>query len=105
MKIKANCIWLGESNQRPKEYSIKINSKQSELLIISALAHEMVHVKQWATGEMFDPFRQPDQVKFRNKYYEFKQEGEDYYDTPWEIEAYGREVGLLYKWKKYKGLK
>jgi hypothetical protein len=32
-----------------------------------------------------------------------KRKEDDYFDSPWEIEAYGREVGLYAKWVQYKG--
>ena len=62
--------------------------------MLTVLAHEMVHVKQYAKGEMKDYIRMKS-VKFQGKIY--NDEEMDYWDHPWEIEAHGREKGLYYR--------
>ena len=57
------------------------------------LAHEMVHVKQWAKGEMYEYSRTPSLVRFKKSVYDMNDI--DYYDYPWEIEAFGRQEGLF----------
>ena len=60
--------------------------------ILKTLAHELVHVKQYVLGElrwrdaglMYKGINhEPDNLK-------------EYFELPYEIEAYGREKGLLY---------
>jgi|APGre2960657404_1045060.scaffolds.fasta_scaffold122208_1 hypothetical protein len=73
-----------------------------------ALAHEMVHVKQYAKGEIKDLFvdGKPPSVLWRGKLWkETKREYITVLDSPWEIEAYGREVGLYTKWNIFKAEK
>ena len=60
--------------------------------ILKTLAHEIVHVKQYVLGEL----------KYRDVGLLYKgiNHGEitlmEYFELPYEIEAYGREKGLLY---------
>ena len=59
--------------------------------ILKTLAHELVHVKQYALGEL----------KWRDAGLLYKGVNHnpenlmEYFETPYEIEAYGREKGLL----------
>jgi len=52
-------------------------------------------VKQYAKGEMKDMRRPAHIVKWLGEKYEINEI--DYWEQPWEIEAYGREKGLYYK--------
>lgn len=73
------------------DYSRALNDTEWGHRVLKVLAHELVHVKQYIMGELswrnsgllwrgrnFDP----DNVM-------------DYYELPYEIEAHGREYGLL----------
>ena len=63
--------------------------------MLETIAHEMCHVKQWASGDMYeysDGFR----TKYKKKAYNTKKM--DYWDAPGEIEAHGREIGLFVQW-------
>jgi hypothetical protein len=72
--------------------------------MLIALAHEMVHVKQYATGESRQYERMPYVTKFRGVM--VNTNTMDYWDLPWEIEAFGRELGLYVRfmehWKNVK---
>ena len=59
---------------------------------ISVLAHEMVHVKQYVNGELID-YGQHCSWKGVD-YREVEADTEDYYFSPWEVEAFGIQVGL-----------
>ena len=41
-----------DSNVPPKDFLIEIDSKLKMRSMLETIAHELVHVKQWATGEM-----------------------------------------------------
>jgi hypothetical protein len=58
------------------------------------LGHELVHIKQYLNNEIFD-YRSGD-IRFKGSYFDssYSENEELYYDSPWEIEAYGREQGL-----------
>jgi hypothetical protein len=60
---------------------------------METVAHEMVHVKQYAKGELTEQ-------SWQGKLINPKQE---YWDQPWEIEAHGREVGLFIQWAQNEG--
>ena len=69
--------------------------------MLETVAHEMVHVKQYARREMNDWSYMED------KYYKWKNQmvpaNTDYWDLPWEIEANGREIGLFIRWAEKNG--
>lgn len=76
----------------PTEFDIEIHPTEDLNDMLSSFAHEFVHVKQFAIGELR-------MLKKCNKWKDNiwvnkKNEIDDYYDSPWEIEAFGREEGL-----------
>lgn len=82
--------------------------------VFKILAHEMVHLKQYTTGELgvyLVATQSPSGKRLTNTRWKgilFKTTEDDsndkeYYDSPWEIEAYGREVGLYRRWRKARG--
>lgn len=98
-KVKGFCLAVDEEyNVRPKEFLIELDTKQSRASQLKTLAHEMVHVKQYAKGELADLSRQ-NKVKFNKKKYSANS---FYWLQPWEIEAYGYEYGL---YRMYRGIK
>lgn len=87
------------SFNEPSEFEIKLNSSLPLRDLMETLAHELVHVKQYAKGELRDS-KVNKQVVFQNRTYDV--EDMDYWDHPWEIEAHGRETGLFIRWaEKY----
>lgn len=97
-EFEAETEWT-DKNVFPKVFDIKLSKSIKNLRkIIQTLAHEMVHVKQFAKGEIYDH-------KFRRTFKWGKQvfnvDTCDYWDLPWEIEAYGKEVGLYVRFKEF----
>ena len=82
-----------DDTRRPKNFTIELDSTCSIRNILITLAHEMVHVKQWAKDEMYEYYNTPKMVRFKGK--KFNMDDVDYWDYPWEIEAYGRQLGLF----------
>ena len=80
-----------DDRRLPREFEIELSLKLGRNELLKALAHEMVHVKQYATGELFQYSIGGAGHRYQGKKYSANME---YYDCPWEIEAYGREVGL-----------
>jgi len=88
-----------------KKFTIEINniaisnSRNIKLrmgLFLLYLSHELVHVKQYLNGEMFD-YADGERYRFKGKLYRVsssKKMDWDYYDSPAEIEAYGRAEGI-----------
>jgi hypothetical protein len=74
-------------------YKMLINNKLGFRPCLSTIAHELVHIKQYASREYVRmSFKDKHIVKWKNKKYNFDKI--DYWDHPWEIEANGRELGL-----------
>ena len=87
-----------------RTFEIEVDKSQKLRAMLETVAHEMVHVKQYARREL-----SPDKHTWMGKTYNPAKV--DYWDLPWEIEAHGREVGLFiryceenklakYKWTK-----
>ena len=96
--VYGDCIWEDDYN-RPKEFTIRVDSKLNPRNIAETVAHEMVHVKQWAKGEMKELVSQ-NKTKFKGELF-----GDtEYWFRPWEIEAHGIEKGLFVKWAEATGV-
>ena len=85
-------------------FTINLRDASDDEDVIKTLAHEMVHVKQYAKNEMKTQMRvsrgegiQRVNVWHGDVWHPNSKE-DCYWDCPWEIEAYGREVGLYHKW-------
>ena len=88
---EGTAIWEDES-YRPKEFTIELDCGVKIRNLLITLAHEMVHVKQWAKDEMYE-YTTIGKVRFMKKKYDMNDM--DYWDYPWEIEAFGRQLGLF----------
>lgn len=76
------------------ELAMALDSRLKIDVLFQTLAHEMVHVKQYARGQL-------KQYKKRNGTTAYTWLGRkydtEYYDCPWEIEAYSKERVLANK--------
>ena len=77
---------------RPKDYIIRVDTMDDLQEFLRVICHEMVHVKQWARGEMYSYDRHPNLTRWHKQ--KIDHDKMDYYEQPWEIEAHGREHGL-----------
>lgn len=75
------------------EIELVKNVPMEELL--RNLAHEMVHLKQFATGELNYNVKPAHISKWHG--ISVNENVVSYWDLPWEIEAHGREKGLLHR--------
>ena len=83
-----------DSINRPREFEIYINPSAGKRKQLITIAHEMVHVKQFARNELkYNTRRNVD--KWQGQYISREV---DYFDKPWEIEAFGRELGLYLRY-------
>ena len=90
-----------DSNHRPKQFCIRINKRLQGRQLFETIAHEMVHVKQYATDQLKDYYDTG--VRYNGKIYKDDEKG--YWLHPWEIEAYGMSFGLYKKFIDYYKLK
>ena len=87
--IKSDAIGYCMEGDTNREFEIEVDRKLGTLAMASTIAHELVHVKQYARREI-DGYnmawkKQP------------VPEGTPYAELPWEIEAYQMEKDLLQK--------
>lgn len=95
---------------RPREFDVTLNSEIDRELQLEALAHEMVHVRQFATGQLVSVHGPLYRWKGQ-KVYAPKKDSNDIkkqIDTrPWEAEAYaldGELKDLYFYYEKYREL-
>ena len=83
-----------EEDRVPRHFVIRLDAGIDYIDLLKTAAHEMVHVKQTARSELLELVRSP-YYRFHKQYYP---KSIDYFDRPWEIEAHGREEGLVIQW-------
>ena len=90
-KVEADCV-----NDDGNDFTVTVDADMGERKTLIALAHEMVHVKQFAQDDFaFNERRRT--FRFGGKSYP---EDMNYWEKPWEIEAFGRETGLYIMFKQ-----
>ena len=89
-----DCGPTDDDERFPRVFEINLDRRKRFKRILISLAHEMVHLKQYAKGELkFHDTK--DLVTFQKEKYN----SNEYWEAPWEIEAYGREPGLFQMFK------
>lgn len=83
-------LLLDDDDLVPKCFTININPANPECHSIQSLAHEMVHVRQYVSGQL----RQVDGTMYWNDSL-IDMKKIRYYDLPWEIEAHALEEDLF----------
>ncbi len=104
-KCYGQAIWV-DRPRRPRKFLLEMDTRTNFVFILNSISHELVHVKQWAIGEFYIHQDDPAIHTFRRKQYRLEDEDWDYYwEVPWEIEAYGRSIGLMQQWINARGYK
>ena len=98
LDVEGHCIDAGDG-----EFSIEIKKDLPMREKMIVLMHELVHMKQHIAGELEfgGIIISKDGLKCKTTTWmgaEFDEEGTDYFDRPWEIEAFGRQLGLFIRW-------
>lgn len=92
------CDFEDESPLAPRNFTIELDRTKKRIHMFLALAHEMVHLKQYAKVEVKDKLYRRKYVKvWMGQVYD---DDVSYWDQPWEIEAYGLENSLIAKFLK-----
>lgn len=75
-------------NKRAKKSWIRIK------MLMMNVGHEMVHIKQYLNNELFDYV--DGKARYKGEVFDVghSDDLDNYFNSPWEIEAYGREYGL-----------
>jgi len=79
------------ASKKAREFLIEIHPWIGASEILKTLAHEMVHIKQFAKGET-------NETLSKWKGLSVDSDSIDYYEHPWELEAFSLETGL---WTKF----
>jgi hypothetical protein len=90
--VNALCHWE-DDNHKCRNFIIIVNKKLNKKTTLISLAHEMVHVKQYARKQLKDYLRSH-KVKWGNRVYNLN--NVDYWKSPWEKEAYKKDH-ILYE--------
>lgn len=96
LKGSTECI---DTDYRPREFKINIDPNLSRRNQLQTIAHELVHVKQFAMGEMRYT-KYTELIKWNKQ--TIHNEETEYWDLPWEIEAFGREFGMYIRYVEHK---
>ena len=80
-----------DAEKKPRMFEIGMRPNMQRYKLLQCLAHEMVHVKQYARGELSNELIT---AKWQGKTYKLTNSMEDYLNWPWEVEAYGRDRSL-----------
>lgn len=85
---------------KPREFELEIDaSTRNEISqILTWIAHECIHIKQFVKGELYD--YEDETVQWKTKRYKLSM---DYDDMPWEKEAYRIETKLYEEWEEQNG--
>jgi len=89
-------------NKFPRKFTITMTENFALMRSMVILAHELVHVKQFALGELYY-CPNTGREKWKGKIINHDQY--NYWDLPYEIEAHGREKGLVYQYCDSKNLR
>jgi hypothetical protein len=87
------CGPIGEAIT-PRKFKIDITPSKCKVEVFKTLAHEMVHVKQYAYKELKYQIRSLDKMKWKGK--AINEECITYEKLPWEKEAFKREDELFF---------
>lgn len=103
MRVDGECV-DEDGIRNPRWFTIGLKYQEDIEEMIKILGHEMVHVKQHAKNELQNGHAVVARGGFKiyskwmGEIWKPKSKEDAYFDAPWEIEAYGREVGLYAKW-------
>lgn len=94
----AECDWL-DKGVRSRDFEINVDVTVSKRDLFIALGHELIHVKQYAKGELRDRWNTSGDVK-----YWFGRPvlctDNNYLGRPWEKEAFSKDEKLFDEWCK-----
>jgi hypothetical protein len=102
-RFYGSVIWE-DDNQRPRSFDMELCNYLKDRMLYRVLAHEIVHIRQYATGDLKDLATQADYCKWKNKMVKSEGPGKvNYFDLPWEVEARREQEIILREWKKSHG--
>lgn len=101
--IYGSVLW-SDSNIRPREFDMELCYYINDRTLFRILAHEIVHVKQYATGDLKDLTVKVNYCKWKNDLILAEGRGSgSYFDLPWEKEARKYQEVIFNEWRKTHG--
>jgi hypothetical protein len=104
--LKADCgfCYHSDEKQYPRNFIIAINDSLSYNMTMRTIAHEMVHLRQYATGQLKDMTRWPDRYKWKGAIYKIDENASKRVTNkqPEEAEALELEKVLFRAFKRGK---
>lgn len=88
------CVTFTNDWYKPREFDIVLKNKKSKRILLITLAHEMVHLRQFAKGELANGLT-------RWKGESVDSDHVEYSMLPWEIEAASLEYILYALYKEH----
>lgn len=85
---------------RPREFVIEVDRRLNMKTMLEVVAHEMVHVKQFARGELYHSATKQ-KYRWQGRWIDYKL---SYSQMPWEKEALKLEERLFDQWVRENGL-
>lgn len=95
---RGSAVW-DDRNHRPKSFTIEVDDNLTKRVSIATMIHEMVHVKQYAKGELKDYMRSYCIKRWGSR--EVNVLKIRYREYPWEKEAYAFEEKYYKRWIEY----
>lgn len=98
------CSWTDEP-YRSREFEVEVDANLHPRFLLTTIAHELVHIKQYAKGELRCLVTAPNQRSWYGKRYDisnltkFQQAR-----LPWEVEARGLEEQIFVEWCEELGI-
>ena len=86
--VYGDCGWEGDGSS-PRLFTIRIDPSMTRFQQFTTLSHELVHMKQFAKGELYDYTYRPEITRWKRR--KINVEKTDYKDLPWEKEAYKKQ--------------
>jgi hypothetical protein len=102
-RFYGSVIWE-DDNLRPRSFDMELCNYLKDRMLYRVLAHEIVHIRQYATGDLKDLTTHAEYCKWKNKMVLAEGRGSgSYFDFPWEIEARRDQEIILREWKQTHG--
>jgi hypothetical protein len=97
LDVSGYCEIIEEGKRNPTSFILQLKTAE-KLEMLSTLAHEMVHVKQYRKG-ILRHTRNDNFMRWGKEVIDLREV--DYFELPWEKEAYAGEEELIEEYKNF----